>query len=399
MAVSPVDIEILQNSALGAISNTYSTMSSDDFHDLHGIYEKNQNARFDGFNRYGLIYPDDEIDNFITYVFMVRPDLNIVHFNGGASSTRTAMLSESAQADPVFNYFFQTAENRELLEMLSADYSSYHDFVPFLVGRTKSMPIQDFEIRNDAVGQLFSNYKYYILGKADESTSGISFSMDFRDDKDLSVAKFFYLWEYYIHQVMDGQIYANDVYRRNKIADYFTSIYVIMCAADGQEIKYFSKITAAVPTGVPLSDFSFNRGGAPDTDRSISFVAASIEHWNPIIVREFNYNAHVMKNIQTQAGTGADTDLGSNNQNIYFGASVGKPSSPAQMRDYFEPHHDNKLNSGRLITGSPMIVANNEGRYYLQWIKYDRESGSTGSSSASFNSGGGSYRGGGAGRR
>ena len=66
MAVSPVDIEILQDSALGAISNTYSTMSSDDFHDLHGIYEKNQNARFDGFNRYGLIYPDDEIDNFIT---------------------------------------------------------------------------------------------------------------------------------------------------------------------------------------------------------------------------------------------------------------------------------------------------------------------------------------------
>lgn len=217
MAVSPVDIEILQDSALGAISNTYSTMSSDDFHDLHGIYEKNQNARFDGFNRYGLIYPDDEIDNFITYVFMVRPDLNIVHFNGGASSTRTAMLSESAQADPVFNYFFQTAENRELLEMLSADYSSYHDFVPFLVGRTKSMPIQDFEIRNDAVGQLFSNYKYYILGKADESTSGISFSMDFRDDKDLSVAKFFYLWEYYIHQVMDGQIYANDVYRKIKL--------------------------------------------------------------------------------------------------------------------------------------------------------------------------------------
>ena len=92
MAVSPVDIEILQNSALGAISNTYSTMSSDDFHDLHGIYEKNQNARFDGFNRYGLIYPDDEIDNFITYVFMVRPDLNIVHFNGGASSTRTSRL-------------------------------------------------------------------------------------------------------------------------------------------------------------------------------------------------------------------------------------------------------------------------------------------------------------------
>lgn len=40
MAVSPVDIEILQDSALGAISNTYSTMSSDDFHDLHGIYEK-----------------------------------------------------------------------------------------------------------------------------------------------------------------------------------------------------------------------------------------------------------------------------------------------------------------------------------------------------------------------
>lgn len=90
-------------------------------------------------------------------------------------------------------------------------------------------------------------------------------------------------------------------------------------------------------------------------------------------MREFNYNAHVMKNIQTGAGTGAAADLGSNNQNIYFGASVGKPSTPAQMKEYFEPHHDNKLNSGRIITGSPMIVANSEGRYYLQWIKYDHE--------------------------
>lgn len=372
MAVSPVDIEILQSSALQSISNVYSTMSSDDFHDLHGIYEKGYNKRFDGFNRYGMIFPDDEIDNFITYVFMVRPDLNIVTFNGGASSVRTATLSKYAQADPVLNQFFQTQEDREILGMLSSGYSTYHDFIPILVGRTSSLPIQDYEIRNDAVGQLFSNYKYYIPGKADESTSGISFSMDFRDDNNLSVAKLFYIWEYYIHQVMNGQLYPTDDHRRNKVADYYTSIYLILCGADGQEVKYFAKITGAIPTGVPLSDFSFNRNGAPDTTRSISFVAATIEHWNPTIMTEFNYNAHMIQNIQSN-GTGSSTNLGENNQNIYYGSSIGKPVTTSAMRSAFEPSHDANLNSATLITGSPVLISGTDGKPYLQWIKYSNE--------------------------
>lgn len=371
MSVSAVDLNVFGDGGIGSFSNTYANMTSHDFEDLHGIYEKDKNARFNGFNRYGLIYPDDEIDNLITYVFIVRPDLNIVHFNGGFSTLRTAMLSDSAQNDPTFNFFFSTAENRELLEMLSADYSSYHDFIPMLVGRTNSFPIQDYEIRNDAVGQLFTNYKYYIPGKADESTSGINFSIDFRDDKDLSVLKLFYIWAYYIHQVMNGQIYANDTYRKNKIADYYTSMYQITCGADGQEIKYFSKITGAIPTGVPLSDMSFNRSSAPDTTRSVSFVAATIEHWNPMIIREFNYNAHIYKNIQSSSGE--SVNLGSSNQNIYYGNSIGKPMTVTSMKEVFEPHHDSALNTGKWITGSPMIVSDREGKYYLQWIKYDNE--------------------------
>lgn len=371
MSVSPVDLDIFRPEGLSGLSQSYNLMTSDDFHDLHGIYEKDVNERYQGFNRYGLVYPDDEIDNFISYVFMVRPDLNIIHFKGGSNSERVAMLSDTAQADPVFNYFFSTTDDRKILEMLSADYSSYHDFIPFLVGRTNSLPIQDYEIRNDSVSQLFSNYKFIIPGKADESTSGISLSIDFRDDKNLSVAKLFYIWDYYIHQVMNGQIYANDTYRRNKIADYFTSIYLIMCAADGQEIKYFSKITAAIPTGVPLSDFSFNRTGAPDTTRSISFLAASEEHWNPMIIREFNYNAHVIKNLQSSGGN--VMDIGSMYQNTYYGSSINKPMTKEAMRASFEPHHDSNLNTGKLITGSPMIVANDEGKYFLQWIKYNQE--------------------------
>lgn len=403
MSVSAVDLNIFGDAGIRGISNTYANMSADEFADLHGIYEKNLMTRFDGFNRYGLIYPDDELDNLISYAFIVRPDLNIVHFNGGASNTRTAMLSDTAQSDPTFNYFFSTENDKQILEMLSADYSSYHDFIPLLVGRTNTFPIQDYEIRNDAVGQLFSNYKYYIPGKADESTSGISFSIDFRDDKDLSVMKLFYIWAYYIHQVMNGQIYANDVYRRNKIADYYTSMYLITCGADGQEIKYYAKITGAIPTGVPLSDLSFNRSSGPDSTRTISFVAATIEHWNPMIIREFNYNAHVIKNIQSTA-TSSSVELGSSNQNIYYGSSIGKPISISSMKEAFEPHHDSALNSGKWITGSPMIVSNQEGKYFLQWIKYDRESGSLGTSStssssaASFTAGGGSTRGGGAGR-
>lgn len=397
MPLTPVDTDIFSGTGIQSFSNTYALMTKNEFEEIHGIYEKDSNTRFDGFNRYGLIFPDDEIDNLISYVFIVRPDLNIIRYMGNIDSRYTE-LSDTAKADPVFNLFFSTNNDKQILEMLSADYSSYHDFIPFLVGRTNSFPIQDYEIRNDAVGQLFSNYKYYIPGKADESTSGISFSMDFRDDKDLSVAKLFYIWTYYIHQVMNGQIYANDIYRRNKIADYYTSMYLITCGADGQEIKYFAKITGAIPTGVPLSDFSFNRSSAPDTTRSISFVAATIEHWNPMIIQEFNYNAHVIKNIQSTVASEVDFS-DSTIQNILYGNRIGKPLDVQSMKEAFESHHNSDTNSGRWVTGSPMIVANSEGKYYLQWIKYNREKNvGSSSNSSSFSSGGGSYRGGGAGR-
>ena len=294
---------------------------------------RHPNAQFESFNRYLKNYPEDSLSTLIPYVFFVRPDLNILN------NTLDDFANDAIRGDATFRWLFSNAP--EVLRSLSTNFSQYHDYVPYLGNKIESMPTFDFSLKVNENTQAFTGYRSFYAGNAIESTTGINFDISFKEDNNLSTLKMFYAWTYYIDGVVRARFTAKDEYRYNRIADYYTSIYYILCGPDGQKILYFQKITGAFPTNTPLSLLSMNIPMTPESKVSISFSAFSVEQMNPIILSEFNYNSRMNR--------------------------TGDWSRPATPRDMDPvPHYESDIMTGRSFVGTPYIYGDSR-QYYLMW--------------------------------
>ena len=345
-----------------ATSDIYTTTTSDSRRTdqsidiVHGIY-RDQSRYFKDFNRYYQVYPDEEQSQLIEYVFIVRPDLNILEDDGltlKGASTRSAL--ETIYQDPTFRYL--NADSPGLLKQLCN--SAYqdrehtngkgHDFISFLVGRTDSFSVSDYTLGSYDDSQLFTGFKFVYPGNANASQSGVSFDIGFRDDENLNLSKFFYAWCYYIDGELKGKYPPTYKYIGTKIADYMTSMYYFVCGPDGSEIKFFQKIVGCFPTGAPLSFYSMNMGGGIDSPKiSIPFTGAMPESMNPLILYEFNKNSGIY-DMKTQS----------------FKSNI--------TGDWISKHvlssYDKNLRGGVINVGKPFIITgtkNNALKYYLVW--------------------------------
>jgi hypothetical protein len=73
-------------------------------------------------------------------------------------------------------------------------------------------------------------------------------SINFADDRRLSVFNTIRLWMIYIEKCFRGTTGPREDRRMNKEIDYATAIYYIMTAEDGQTIIFFSKVFGAFPS-------------------------------------------------------------------------------------------------------------------------------------------------------
>ena len=330
----------------------------------------NNTTIYSDFNRFRQVFPREELETMRQYVFFVKPDMNII------DSSNPEYLSENVKNDPTFRYLH--TENPGLLRYLS-NYSFGknvgsgigHDFIPFLVGRTNSYQVSDFQLGQYEDAQLFTGYKYVYPGNANASLSGVSFDIEFREDKDLRVSKFFYAWTYYIDGLLKGVFLPRTQYIGTKIADYMTSVYYIVTGPDGSEIKFFNKVVGAFPINTPLSNWGFTGPtNQPGNTITISFAGATPEALNPIILSEFNQNAGVL-NIRNNSGV----------LNNYGNASSARDiSKNSWYKQHRVPTYDEISGQVTFLTGKPFIIrgpataATSAGstvgipkKYYLVW--------------------------------
>lgn len=294
---------------------------------------KHPNSQFQKFNRYLIKYPDDELTTLVPYVFFVRPDLNIF------DRTQTMFANDQISGDPTFRFMYSNA--REVLRSLTADYSDLHDYIPYLTNKIETFPTFDYSVLANENTQLFTGYRNYYAGNAIASTTGLQFDITFRDDNNLNTLKLFYIWCYYIDGVVRNKFDARYTYKINRIADYYTSIYYFLCSPDAQKIIYFTKIVGAFPTNAPMSLLSMNLPMNPENKISVSFSAFSVEHMNPIILSEFNYNSRI------------------NREGTWARPNTLRPISPI-------PHYDEVLRTGKTMVGTPYIYSDGN-EYYLMW--------------------------------
>lgn len=247
------------------------------------------------FNRYNWIYPSEELTGLISYVFLVRPDLNIVK---PTSPTNQIELTETCGHDSYFQSLALT--DPELLRNTCAKYAFYtHDFVNFLLDRVETYQINDWGVSTQEVSQPFTNFKTQYAGNANDSLSAREFSITFRETADLGVTKFFTAWVRYMNGVVMNRFDTKKEYKISRftngapVLDYATSVYLIRTKPDGSEIVYFHKMTGAFPTTVPHSNWSYNRGtDKAENSIDITFSGGFPEPLNPQILAEFNRNSH-----------------------------------------------------------------------------------------------------------
>lgn len=327
------------------------------------------------FDRLYSIYPTKEIDNICQYVFMVRPDLNILKDENRLVDYTKSQInsgyypSSSPNKDQYFRYMLK--KYPMMLRSLSGNkFPGNHDFIPYLVSRTESMQIPDYAIKTSKFTQPYTNFNMPYAGNASESFTGGTFEITFREDNEYRLHKLFQTWLYYIDGVTRNKFGPTISHIKNNEYDYATSVYCITCAADGETILYWTKYTGCFPTSVPNSDLSFNLRGTPNNKVTIPFDYFRQEAMNPYILIDFNKNSHVVKNNSNGLG--------------YIPVYRSKTINELGMKDYrtkanksiLVEHAETSfskdiladLGSGNGLVGCPFICKINN-QYILRWKK------------------------------
>jgi len=250
----------------------------------------NHETYYGNFDRFYSIYNELELDRLIQYVFIVRPDLNILDEND--------QLPETCKND---NYLKYIKNNHGLIfKCLTDRLSDSHDFIPFLVGRTESLQIPDITLKTNTINQPFTNITMPYAVNMWESLTGGTFDITFREDNELRVHKLFQTWIYYIDGVTRNLFPPKSKYINYNKFDYMSSVYYIICKPDGQSVVWWNKYTGVFPTSVPNSDLSFNLRGSVDNKVTIPFTYFMQDvPLNPMILLDFNKNSAGERNYNT----------------------------------------------------------------------------------------------------
>lgn len=251
-------------------------------------------SAYTNFDRFYSIYPEYELSSFRQYVFIVRPDLNIINSRGSSSQVSSTCSNDSLIRDTCLRRPYIA---RQLTDTLDGQ----HDFMTFLVGRTESLQVPDLSLKAYTISQPYTNYLMPYAGNAIESQTGGTFEITFREDAELNIHRLFSTYIRYIDGVKRGLFKPKQKYTDYNKYDYMTSVYYIVCGPDGRKILWFSKYTGAFPTNCPDSDLSFNLRGTVDPKCSVSFQYFMHEALDPDILVDFNENSRGSTRYQLDA--------------------------------------------------------------------------------------------------
>ena len=245
------------------------------------------------------------------YIFICRPDLYLVEEGSSVAGGITLSSESRVNTDPYFTYLAQF--HPEIIASLTSDFAgmksqtdtnasnvrvgnsvyqlSNHVFMPYLTTRIESLQLPDYKINSNTIVQPYTKYTIPYTTSAIESSTGGTFSINFREDRYYSIHKLFYAWIYYQNNVMKNIFRPKTKYLRYNALDYATSIYDFIVDDTGENIIYWAKYTGCVPIEIPMSDMSFNRNSGAENKTSVDFAYFYCEHMDRNILMDFQYNS------------------------------------------------------------------------------------------------------------
>lgn len=295
------------------------------------------------FDRYYSVYPDYELTNLCHYVFITRPDLNLLEKVGAKSY----QLTSGAQNWPTVVALYE--QNPWIIKNLTKAMTSEHTLIPMLTSRVEILQLPDYNIKNYSINQPYTGYILPYGSNGISSTTGGSFDITFREYQDLSIHKMMQIWTEYISRLSRNMIKAKDEYISENRADYMVSVYDIVCAPDAKTILYWVKYTGCFPVGNPNSTLSFNRNEKSADNRiDVTFNYFKAEPLDPMILYDLNYNSRIS----------ADTNINDLDE-VNFIEKYDFPTIPFPM-----------LGTGYAFAKKPFVKWNNTRKFFeLCWVR------------------------------
>ena len=241
---------------------------------------------FVNFNRYRLTHPDYHLTNSKAYVFMTRPDLNILD---GFSN---AMNPEIQNTNKAAFFYSNALKHPNICRSLTKSFAANHDFIPLVCNTVRSLDIADETMKTLEHGETLTGWKtVYARHNIDSKTAG-TFNMNFIDDNHISIFTLHNIWHEYMNAVSRGLFSPKDGYKRNLELDYAVSVYYFLAAEDSQRLLFWTKYIGVLPTNVPSSAFSFSEGNPIRIpELSLSYAYSAKETCDPLTLAEFNHNS------------------------------------------------------------------------------------------------------------
>ena len=229
--------------------------------------------------RFGFLNAYDNITTAREYLFFTKPDLNIIE-------EHTMNLTEGLKEIPFWIELQDRYNN--VISMLQSSYGSEDPFNHLLENTVQSnldMPGISAEMIDTPTNMYGVNYKY--RGSSEASDDGHTFSLEFKDTRNLPVYYFFKAYEEYETLKHHGVVGPKSDYIFNKILHDQYSIYKFLVDEDGESIIYYAKYYGVKSVNLPRDVFN-NTNFDNGISYSIDFDAAFVEDMNPQILTDFN---------------------------------------------------------------------------------------------------------------
>ena len=321
-------------------------------------------------------FPDYQnmAEPYIGYIIMSRPDMNMLNKNGTTSNRNIDILRNHQMTAAFVNDKYGYKLFESLCATNALGQANKNMYLPIITTRAMSYNTNDVQIKTIDKGNTYFGHMIKYGKHSEEHKVSGTISLDFRNDRFLSIMKMVYIWMCYIYIVSKtGAIEPLLKYQENGVLDYAASLYYLVVRRDARELVYWEKLTGVFPTSNQFSQFSFSDEMILRDRVSVDFAYGMRSDPNdPSVLMDLNYlTGWTQSEMQTRlkvtnlsnvpaSATFADNlfnTFGINN--LAFASSLESPFALGNSLAVCPVVHTYVTGSGDKRTI----------QYYLDWIK------------------------------
>ena len=194
----------------------------------------------------------------MSHVFFTRPNCNIFDGNSltaGASNHPT--IASTYMRNPILL--------TGLAHDLPTNLKQIGNFNLLLSNAATSFQLSDEYIDTASSSKTLDGHQIAYGKLNTTSKASGTFTINFDDDRNLSVYQQLKVWVDYISAVYIGEIEPTYKTVINRELDYAANVYYILTAEDGYTILFWSKYYGVFPKTIPSSQYSWTKGNSLTT--------------------------------------------------------------------------------------------------------------------------------------